>query len=279
MVLGPTLCKLFQSYRLLRCISFKPVPLISREALTNAILSWVECFRIYHPTSGAATCGGHIVTVSYMKKLSRSPLNRKKLSRTCVRECWLFLTKDRLVLSLDGQFLLFWAIRFQFLPTSIDANGPSLREEGASYWFTSSVVNLAIEMSVYRKRDCWDWIRCSIRWREVLWEISRAGLRSGKWGGYYREGSAAGMMRVWWDGISPHPSYLLSDSLHSTVCAIERVQSPNTLASFFLQNSLSNGRCGFYAGDSFQIVMQAAAPQKDCDGRNGWNWNEIHELL
>lgn len=143
---GPTLYKLFRSYRLLRCISFKPILWRSREALTNAILSWVECFRIYHPSSGAATCGGHIVTLSYTKKLSRGPLNGKKLSRTCVRECGFFLTRYRLVLSLDGQFLLFWAVRFQFLPTSIDANGPRLRQEGASYSFTSSVVNLAIEI-------------------------------------------------------------------------------------------------------------------------------------
>lgn len=52
---------------------------------------------------------------------------------------------------------------------------------------------------------------------------------------------------------------------------LERLQSRNTLSSLFLQNGLSNGRCGVYAGDSFQIVIQAAAQQKDCYGRDGWS--------
>lgn len=62
--------------------------------------------------------------------------------------------EPRFVLSLDDQLLLVWAVRFQFPPTRIDANGLSLRYERNWYSFKSSVVKLTIEVKVYNMKDC-----------------------------------------------------------------------------------------------------------------------------
>lgn len=75
------------------------------------------------------------------ENLFRGPRGWKKLSLTGVWEGELFLTKYRLLLCLDGQFLR----------TRIDANGPSLRFEGDSYSFKSSIVKLTIEIKVHSK--------------------------------------------------------------------------------------------------------------------------------
>lgn len=66
---------------------------------------------------------------------------------------------------------------------------------------------------------------------------------------------------------------VISSSTPYTVLYVQlRGSKVQTLcSSLFLQNGLSNGRCGVYAGDWFQIVIQAAAPQNDRDGRDGWS--------
>lgn len=78
----------------------------------------------------------------------QGPLRWEKLSLSGVWDDGLFLTKYRLVLCLDNQFLLArWCSSNFYGRESLE--GLSFRLEGDSYSFKSSIVRLTIEIKVY----------------------------------------------------------------------------------------------------------------------------------